>query len=110
MNPPPIPLKPAHGAFFNVTDIIALYNALVKAGEGLLAADLATRCFGFADEETRKRLAAYIENVRADNDGDVECDGASGSCVSVGSGPGAYVLVWRWVSNVDAGLAKEDEE
>ncbi len=110
MDTPSTPFKPAHGALLTGTDLLSFYDALIAAGQTDLAAKLAKKCNGFADEATRKRLAAYIENVDADNDGDVECDGPNGSSVSLGSDPGAYVLVWRWVSDEGAGLAKENEE
>ncbi len=105
-----IPLKPAHGAFLDTDDTLRVYNALIAAGQTALAAELAEKCNGFADKATRKRIDAYVENVNADDDGDVECDGADGSSVSLGDDPGAYVLVWRWVSDADAGLATGEDE
>lgn len=56
------------------------------------------------DSEYQRLVAAYRAGVTKLEDGAIEMD--DDAEVSIGEDPGAYVMVWTWVSNVDAGLCR----
>ena len=57
-----------------------------------------------ADPEYRRHADAYRSAVEV-KDGEIEMD--PDAEVSFGDDPGAYVQVWAWVSNAQAGLTTE---
>lgn len=56
------------------------------------------------DPEHQRLVAAYRAGVTELEDGAIEMD--EDAEVSMGEDPGAYVMVWAWVSNEDAGLCR----
>ena len=77
-----------------------VYKALKKSGH----TELATRI----REKTRrsKRDRKFIENLGYLSEDEFDVD----DCPVVSQcDEGAYVMVWRWVSNKSAGIEKEDE-
>ena len=77
------------------SDVQAVHAALVKAGETKLAEMVAEKA------KRSEQDLKFIEGIPALDD----CDYHVGDCpvVSASEG-GAYVLVWRWVTNEEAGI------
>ena len=77
------------------SDVQAVHAALVKAGETQLAEMVAEKA------KRSEHDLKFIEGIPALDD----CDYHVGDCpvVSASEG-GAYVLVWRWVTNEEAGI------
>lgn len=59
------------------------------------------------DSEHRRIVDAYRAGVVV-RDGEIEMD--DDAEVSLGDDPGAYVMVWTWVSNEDAGLHESEDK
>ena len=77
-------------------DAKAIHDALLASGHDALAAMIATKALR---SKTDRRFIAALPRLD-DSDFDVDDE----PVVSV-SEDGAYVMVWRWVTNEEAGVA-----
>ena len=73
--------------------------------------NLAQSLQAIVDEEMDPAHRVLVDAYRAGvvvRDGEMEMD--DDAEVSIGEDPGAYVMVWTWVSNEDASLPVPDDE
>lgn len=78
----------------------AIHDALMSSGHAALATMIASK--GRRSEIDRQFIAALPRFDDSDFDVDDEP-------VVSASEDGAYVMVWRWIANEDAGFASEHE-
>lgn len=92
----------------SLEEIEFLAKAVSEASTDISHHQLADRLTRIAtesrDPDYQRLVAAYRAGVTELEDGALEMD--SDAEVNMGEDPGAYVMVWTWVSSEDAGLCR----
>ena len=73
--------------------------------EKVAITEMSTRIKEWSLSQAHPEAQKYRDAVPV-SDGDLECD--DDAIVSKGDAAGAYVMTWKWVSDEEAGIVKEE--
>lgn len=83
-------------------------HGLVTTTERMQMQALAATITDRVAEQRTPEAQQYRDGLPYLSEGDWDVDGDA--IVSAGADEGAYVMVWRWVSNDDAGIKEESDD